>query len=214
MKVKRISSKGIEISRAEDTQTLFVEGYAAVYDSESKPLDLGGGKTFVERIERGAFDNSVKNISNQKRDCVATFQHDRSTMMARTASGTLELSSDDYGLKFRFDIPKTSIGDDVAIMLERGDLNQCSFVATVNQDDYKMARNDAGEWRQTISRFNEIYDISLVIDPAYDATFVSEISRSIEDIEKADKESEVEVALKESQTKMLNKLIARANEKE
>jgi len=224
-KIQRLSSKEILISRGEDSGSpLVVEGYAAVYNSESKPLSLGNGKQFIETIERGAFDNAVANVNNQTRDCVATFQHQRKTMMARTSSGTLELESDDVGLKFRFEMPNTQVGRDVSVMLERRDLSQCSFVARVNNDGFKMERDDDGQYKQTISRVDELLDISLVIDPAYSDTYIAEITRSIEETEEVEaktKEDELELqrktedeaAEKESQADMLNKLIARANEK-
>lgn len=185
MKIQRLSSKTVTISRSdEDSGNIVVEGYAAVYDVDSKPLSIGDGKTFVERIHKGAFDEAVANVNNQRKDCVATYQHDRGTMMARTSSGTLSLESDEWGLKFRYAMPKTRVGEDVSVMLERGDLSQCSFIATVRKDDLKMYRDADGNWRQDINRVDELYDVSLVIDPAYDATYASEISRSIEEIEK------------------------------
>jgi len=211
-KIQRLSSKEITISRSDENNDSFVvEGYAAVYEVDSKPLNVGDGKTFVERIFKGAFDEAVSQVNEQSRDCVATYQHERGTLLARTSSGTLSLESDEWGLKFRFAVPETSIGRDVAVMLERGDLTQCSFVATVTPDDMKMYRDADGNWKQDINRFKEIYDVSLVIDPAYDATYASEISRSIEDLESTEEEikrkMEQEVATKESQIKMLNNLI-------
>lgn len=211
MKIQRLSSKEITIARNEDDGSLNVEGYAAVYDVDSKPLGIGNGKHFVERIFKGAFDEAVANVNSQSRDCVATYQHDRSTNLARTSSGTLHLESDEWGLKFRFVMPDTTIGRDMSVMLDRGDLSQCSFVATVKEDDMKMYRDGDGNLRQDINRISELYDVSLVIDPAYDSTYASEISRSVEEFEKSEqevqRELEQEIATKESQDKMLINLI-------
>lgn len=217
MKVNRISSKEIAIQRNDEGGGLVVEGYAAVYDAPSKELNAGG-KTFIERIQRGAFDEVVRNLENQSKDCVATFQHDRNIPLARTSSGTLSLESDDVGLKFRFEVPKTTLGKDVEVMLERGDLSQCSFVATAAKDDIAIQRDSENSelWRQEITNFRSLYDISLVVDPAYEQTHFEEVSRSIEELEKEEIEArralEEEVAKKESQIELLNNLIERSNE--
>lgn len=215
MNLERVSSKGIEVKRNEDSKSLIVSGYAAVYGSESK-LITERGKTFVEVISPDAFSEAVRNLSSQRVDCVATYNHNREMILARTSSGTLRLESDAVGLRFEFEMPETSLGGDLSVMMERGDINQCSFVAFAAQPNIDFSRKDDGVYQQTIRSFDAIHDISLVIDPAYPATFAEQVERSIKDYEDAEAEHqrglEEETAKKESQLEMLNQIITRANE--
>jgi len=71
-----------------------IVGYAAVYNRLS--LDLGG---FREEIMPGAFDR-ILNRQRGKADVVALFNHDSNIVLGRTSSGTLELSSDEKGLRY------------------------------------------------------------------------------------------------------------------
>ena len=215
MNLERISSKKIEVTRNDDSKSLVVSGYAAVYNSESK-LITERGKTFVEVIAQDAFLETIRNVGSQSVDCVATFNHDRGIPLARTSSGTLKLESDAVGLRFEFEMPETSLGRDMSVMMERGDINQCSFVAIATSPNVEMRRDESGVYVQTIKSFDAIRDISLVVDPAYPSTFAQQVERSIKDYE--DNEAEVkrkleeENALKESQIEKLNNIITRADE--
>ena len=78
----------LTVEERQPGQTAIV-GYAARYNRLS--LDLGG---FREEILPGAFDK-ILNRQRAKADVVALFNHDSNMVLGRTASGTLELSSDD-----------------------------------------------------------------------------------------------------------------------
>lgn len=209
--LRRISGSLFEVSRAnEESELTFVEGYAAVWDSDSE-LISEDGKVFIERISPYAFTKALENLSSGGFDCVATFDHERKTLLARTKSQTLELSQDEKGLKFRFSIPNTQVGRDVAEMISRGDLSQCSFIARYVPSSIEMDRRDDGTLVRTISQFDAIRDVSLVIDPAYSATEVHEAIRGFAEFEEAEeKEKEAKRQLREeieSQKNMLNNLI-------
>ena len=92
-------------------------GYAAKFDSPS--LDLGG---FTETIRKGAFSRSLK-----ERDVFAFANHSSDNVLGRTQSGTLQLSEDNVGLRFRLDVPDTATGNDLATLVGRGDLSGMSF---------------------------------------------------------------------------------------
>lgn len=181
-KLKRVSQEGIQILRSDENDSVVVEGYAALYGVPSKML-VEAGRGIIEVIEKGAFDKAVENVNNQSIDCVATFQHDRDTLLARTKSGTLQLKSDEKGLWFRFEVPNTTVGRDIVEQLKRGDLNQCSFVAFAPMSNVKLERREDGLFDQTVSEFTILRDIALVIDPAYEETYVDEVKRSIEAFE-------------------------------
>src|SRR5208282_1875589 len=69
-----------------------IEGYAARFNQQSK--DLGG---FRETVAPGAFTNAL--ASNPDIRCL--YNHDANRVLGRTTSGTLTLSQDENGLKFR-----------------------------------------------------------------------------------------------------------------
>ena len=73
----------------EENGERIIEGYAAKYETET---NIG---PFMESISRGAFDNVLEN------DVRALINHDPSLVLGRTSAGTLELTSDDVGLKYR-----------------------------------------------------------------------------------------------------------------
>ena len=138
----------------DDIETRLVSGYAAVFDKYSE--DLGG---FKERIEKGAFADAIS-IS----DVRALFNHDANYILARNTSGTLRLMEDEVGLKYEFEMPKTSFGNDLLQMIKRGDVNQSSFGFTVENDTWS---EKDGMVIRTINKVKRLYDVSPVTYPAY-----------------------------------------------
>lgn len=142
-----------------------ITGYAAVFNSRSG--NLGG---FTEIIKPGAFDEALEHS-----DVRALFNHENNMVLGRTSSGTLELSIDDKGLKYRFDAPKTSFGDDLLEMINRGDIKESSFQFTVDEDSWEEDE-ETGAWTRTIHKIKRLYDVAPVTFPAYDETDVAQRS--------------------------------------
>ena len=152
---KRIFNIETRVDSTEDGRDLVV-GHASVYDSRSN--NLGG---FYEFIERGAFTEEL--IANS--DVRALINHDPNLILARNTSGTLNLTADERGLKYEFEMPETSYGKDLAISMKRGDITQSSFAFTVAEDDWST--DDEGNNIRTIKKIDRLYDISAVTYPAY-----------------------------------------------
>ena len=148
-----IEKRAATIEAAQE-ESRMVTGYAAVFDSDSE--DLGG---FIEQIERGAFKEAI-----QTSDVRALFNHDNNFILARTASGTLKLYEDERGLKYEFEAPKTTAGNDLLEMIKRGDISQSSFGFTVEEDDWS---NRDGMAFRKIKKVKRLYDVSPVTFPAY-----------------------------------------------
>lgn len=166
MKMKNLEVRQLtELTKAENN---IIEGYAVKFGTQSR--DLGG---FIETVNRDAFDGV--DLS----DVRMFIQHDSSKLLARTASGTLELNIDDVGLHFRAHLPNTTLGNDAFEMIKRGDLNQCSFGFTVREDSWTKS-NDI--MYRSIDKVGQLFEISLVAIPAYDDTDVTVASRSLENI--------------------------------
>lgn len=163
-----------------------VEGYAATYNSWA---DMGWIK---ETIERGAFTGAL--IGSDVR---AFFNHDRNQILARERSNTLTVWEDEKGLKFRFDIPESR--NDILEMIERKDVDECSFAFRVKKERYVWTEGDNVPDERYIEEIEELRDISLVTFPAYNDTSVSlrskEEYRSKQEPEKAKTESSNELEL-------------------
>jgi len=140
-----------------DGDTLAVEGYAAVFDQET---DIAG--MFRERIARGAFADAIG-----RDDVVFTFNHDDSTVMARTRSGTLALREDDKGLWMRSELdPEDPDVRRVAGKMRRGDLDKMSFAFFADVQEW----DDSGEMPLRTIKRASLHDVSVVTMPAYDGT--------------------------------------------
>lgn len=133
-----------------------LSGYAAVFDS---PTMIG---TFQEIIKKGAFTRSLSSLEAQK--IKAIYEHDNSQLLGRLGSQTLRLWEDDKGLCFELDLPNTTLGNDVAELVKRGDLAGCSFGFSVRSENW----TDMG--RELLDL--DLFEITLTSSPAYEATSV------------------------------------------
>jgi len=163
---------------------MVVEGYAAVFNSWSN--DLGG---FVERIDPSAFEGVIG-----KRDVRALVDHDWSKLLARESAGTLELSVDERGLKYKIDLPETSLGRDLNVLIARGDIQENSFAFTVGED--KWTERQDGTYERTITKVEDLFEVSIVSLPAYNDAKIAQ--RTLENI-KEETAAQLEAAKKETE---------------
>lgn len=166
---KEIRSIQGPITRSEGAESRKVRGYASLFDKESK--DLGG---FTEVIARGAFDDV---ISKSDVLCLLNHNPDRGVLARCTRGvGSLVLGVDEKGLYYEFDAPRTALGDELLVALERGDIKESSFAFTVESEEWKF--DDTPTAKRTILKVRELFDVSPVYFPAYDGT---EVSKRIEE---------------------------------
>jgi HK97 family phage prohead protease len=149
-----------------------IVGYAAVYNRLS--LDLGG---FKEEILPGAFDK-ILGRQRGRQDVVALFNHDSNIVLGRTSSGTLELSSDDKGLRYVV-TPPVSRGD-VLELIQRRDVRGSSFAFTVDKSGESFRTGEDGKAVRQIREVSGLYDVGPVLVPAYPQTSASVAMRSYE----------------------------------
>lgn len=160
-KEKEIRNVTCEVRFAEEEG--IVEGYAMLFDVQSD------GLPFYETIERGALDGVV-----ERSDVFALLNHSLERgVLARSnrGRGSLSLEVDERGLKYRFTIPDTAVGKELAENLRRGEIDSSSFGFTVDED--KWEKRDDGIWSRRIIRIAELFDVSPVYHAAYSATSVS-----------------------------------------
>lgn len=158
---KEIRTRGsVEMRTAEGEGRRRVEGYAFLYNSRT---DMGW---YEEVILPGAADGIL-----QKSDIRALLNHDPNQLLARSnkGQGTLSLSLDERGLRFSFELPESRA--DIAEMIERGDLSQCSFGFRIEEQRW-TERSDAPDLREIV-RFKDLVDITLATYPAYEDTSVA-----------------------------------------
>ncbi|MCR8874884.1 HK97 family phage prohead protease [Phocaeicola barnesiae] len=162
-----------------------VEGYALVFNTESE--DLG----FYETISQSAINEETI----RKSDVMCLLDHSKNRgILARSryGKGSLKLSIDEKGLKYEFDAPRTSLGDELLEMLRRGDINQSSFAFSVATDGDKWEKRD-NKYYRTITKIERLFDVSPVYTPAYTSTSVGcrnfdDFKKKIEYIEQLEKE--------------------------
>lgn len=172
-----------------DQMSRFVEGYAAVF---GEPADICG--VYTEILAPGAFDKTLATNG----DIRALFNHDTAQVLGRSKSGTLHLTEDDHGLAFRLELPDTSTGRDLAVSMQRGDINQCSFgfYPTVEEWDYSDPDNPVDTIREV-----ELIEISIVTFPAYEGTEAA-LARSTDSQQKIDA-----ISLRKQVIKKINEVI-------
>lgn len=140
---------------------MILEGYAAIYDSPTVVEEYCGIE-YKEIIAKNAFDGAIM------KDCCLKYNHNDSAMiLARTRGGSLELTIDNVGLKFRAKLFNTSCAKDVYTLIKEGGIDKCSFAFRCAEDSYNVDTQV-----RTILKIKELFDVSVVDIPAYDNTSV------------------------------------------
>ena len=135
-------------------------GYAAVFNSPSEPLP------FTEVIAPGAFKRSLK----ARNEIKMFVNHNMDRVLASTRAGTLTLAEDERGLVVEAQLPDTTDGRDLSVLLESGDVSSMSFGFTVPKGGDKW--NSEGSER-TLKQVR-LHEVSVVTGfPAYEATTAS-----------------------------------------
>lgn len=150
-----------------------IEGYAVVFGQRSRVMvDKASRRCFVEIIQPGAVTEEM--LRNW--DIKALCEHDKGRMLARCFKGTgsLTLSVDNHGVKYRFDAPNTPDGDYAVEMIKRGDIFGSSFAFRVDETKHVRYSKEAdGMLLRTVTKIDLMSDVSVVSDPAYMGTEVN-----------------------------------------
>lgn len=141
-----------------------IAGYAAVFERPSK--DLGG---FRESIRPGAFTRSL--ASDDAGNILALYEHDRQKPIGRVGSGTLKLSEDKRGLAFEIELPDTTTGRDLDVLVKRGDVSGASFAFTTPKGGDQWTE-ESGMYHRTLLDVN-LHEITVTSAPAYADTTVA-----------------------------------------
>lgn len=146
--------------RMEMTSDNRVTGHASVFN---RLAPIGQG---YEEIGPNAFDEVLK----RGEDVRFLLNHNPDNLLGRTRSGTLRLGTDANGLTVDDDLPETTLGHDVRILVRRGDLTGFSFGFSPDpQSDTFRAAPD-GRRITTRNNIARMLDASLATYPAYGET--------------------------------------------
>ena len=151
-----------------------IEGYAVVFNERSLFLpDWNKGRMVEEVMMPGSITEELI----AKSDVIANIDHDNRRMVARSINGegSLHLSLDEHGLKFSYEAPMTNDGEAVLQGVRRGDYRGCSFAYTCDEDTgvhYEKNEKDSRALIRYVDEVNGLYDVSVVIHPAYPQTNV------------------------------------------
>jgi len=158
---RRVNTVEFDIRAGEASSNgMSFTGYAAVFDSPSEPLP------FTEVIKGGAFQRSLKSRNEIK----LFMNHNTDVVLGSSRAGTLRLSEDSRGLLAEADLPDTTAGRDLSVLMQRGDVNSMSFGFSVPPRGDKWSEDGATRELHQV----RLHEVSIVTGfPAYQATTAS-----------------------------------------
>ena len=160
VETRRVTFNEFELRAAPKGDGMSFTGYAAVFNSDSEPLP------FIERIMPGAFAKSLRSRNNIR----MYMNHDSSMLLATTRAKTLRLQEDSKGLLVDADLPDTSVGRDLSVLMQRKDVDSMSFGFTVPTGGDVWSEDGS---QRTLKQIR-LFEVSVVTGfPAYTATSAS-----------------------------------------
>ena len=197
MKNEREIRKCAEFRTLDDADNYIVEGYATTFE---KPYTLLSNSMYELRevIDRDAFSKTDTS------DVIMQYDHE-GRVFARNRNKTLELTTDEHGLKITANLGGTDIGRQLYQEIKGGYTDRMSFAFTVSDDKRERETIDGKiVVTRRITGIRKLYDVSAVSTPANDSTSIS--ARSWCDGVIAELEAERLSALEYSKRKLALKI--------
>ncbi|QGJ93653.1 capsid maturation protease [Mycobacterium phage Hannaconda] len=184
----------MEVREDSDDNVLVLEGYASTFEQYEMYGGPQNGYGWIEQLDRRAFDKTLR----EKPDLHLLVNH-AGTPLARTKSGTLDLSVDDKGLKVvaRLDKRDPDV-QSLAVKMERGDMDEMSFAFRVKAQKWE-ATDEFPEDDQALRTITEVSlhkgDVSVVNFGANPTTSVGlrSLPEALRFLAEADEEELAEV---------------------
>lgn len=159
---KELRIKSTELRTVEGSDGYNIEGYVNAVGRESELLySPVRNKWFKEIMEPGVFKRSLE----KNTDIPMLLEHDETREVARTSEGTLELSEDSIGLKFKATINDKDLYDSIS----NGEINSCSFGFVCQEDEFEFVNN---KQEKRYVKDISLLEVSLVKNPAYVGSLV------------------------------------------
>ena len=155
---RRVNTVEFDVRNGEaSSDGMSFTGYAAVFNSPSEPLP------FTEVIREGAFKRSLKSRNEIK----LFMNHNTDVVLGSTRAGTLKLTEDSRGLLAQAELPDTSAGRDLSVLMKRGDVSSMSFGFSVPPKGDAWSSDGATRELHQV----RLHEVSIVTGfPAYEAT--------------------------------------------
>jgi len=154
-----------------------ISGYLIKYDSNSSPLNLGNGKTVIERFSPNSFADSVASINAGQRSIEANIEHQQNNAIVRLGitGKNVKLEHRNDGVFATIDLIDDTISNDVFERAKAGIVNGLSieFKPTINPSI--TASN--GQYFRTITRA-DLTGFGIVAKPAYPESTITNVSES------------------------------------
>lgn len=183
---------GGELRSINESRT--IEGKAISFDTESNYIG------FIEVLHRGCITQELIDKSN----IVFTYNHKRDQILARrkNGQGNLNIELREDGVYFSFEAPNTTLGNDLLENVRCGNINQCSFAFDYGRNSgsiKKQFRN--GIQYIDVYEIGYLSDLSAVVDPAYEDTYIKARSAELAEQEADENEDVKEEEVKEDEKK-------------
>ena len=172
----RMISEPVVLESRGEGKSRVIRGYAAKFNVLSRKLGW-----FKEKIDPRAFDD----VLAAGEDVMALFNHNEDHILARTLSGTLTLGVDETGLYYEFEAPNTTMGNDLAELVQRRDIQHSSFSFSVAPNGDHWVEDSDGETIRTVTKVSRLFDVAPVTNPAYLDATVDLAKRSYDEWKKA-----------------------------
>lgn len=200
---KEIRSFEVELRKAPESRT--IEGRAIPFNVFS-PNREG----FREKIAPEAVEGVIE-IS----DIFMLYNHERSHgFLARNnkGKGSLKIDVREDGVYFEFDAGKDDLSNYILERIDRGEINETSFAFTVREDTW--VKQSDGVYERTITKFERLYDFSIVDNSYYGikdavgckryAEIQEEDRKALEAAKKAEEERQAEEDKKKEEERLEN----------
>lgn len=171
---------GLRLREAGDgAESRTIEGYALKFGVRSRLL-CDWWDDYYEVLEPGCLTREALDAQDIK----LTMFHDRQIILARSKNGlgTLNYEIDETGVKFWAEMPHTADGDKALELVQRGDIDGCSFCYSTDEEDSvnavsyeKIKDEESGEevLLRHVKRIDNVYDFTITPDPAFEQTEVT-----------------------------------------
>ena len=154
---KRLGVSEIKASEADDGR-FYIEGYASVF---------GNVDSYKDVVDAGAFSKTIVDDFDRIRFCK---DHNLTQVIGKIMPGSLV--EDNYGLKFRARLGRTTLAKDVMLQIEDGELDELSigYIPLKYYNDYDD---------QSIRHLSEVklIDLSIVGRAANDKAIITMAER-------------------------------------
>ncbi len=161
---RTLTVEAVAVRAGKDGGGPVITGYASVFNSPSEILYEADYGKFREVVAPGAFRRTIR-----EQDVVLLVEH-AALPLGRTGAGTLELSEDAKGLRFRSVLDADD--PDVKRLIpkvKRGDMARCSFGFIPIRETWDDSTTPPTRTLKEV----RLVDVSIVSRPAYPATSVA-----------------------------------------